>query len=84
MGLTVCSASWSGPSGMPLRSRSSSVAISPSKVMPARYQVTPVVEPVACTIACAIVGAKAPPRIAPIAYEMETPEKRMDAGNSSA
>ena len=31
-----------------------------------------------------MVGAKAPPRIAPIAYEMETPEKRIEAGNSSA
>ena len=51
--------------------------------MPARYHVTDTVEPVACTSAVAMVGAKAPPRIAPIAYEIETPEKRMDAGNSS-
>ena len=41
------------------------------------------VDPVAATSAAAIVGANAPPRIAPIAYEIDTPEKRMDAGNSS-
>ena len=52
--------------------------------MPARYMVTDVVVPVACTRAVAMVGANAPPRIDPIAYEMETPENRIDAGNSSA
>ena len=51
--------------------------------MPARYHVTDQVEPVACTSAVAIVGANAPPMIAPIAYEIDTPEKRMDAGKSS-
>jgi hypothetical protein len=51
--------------------------------MPARYQVTACVEPVACTIAVAMVGANAPPAIAPMAYEIETPEKRMLAGKSS-
>jgi galactokinase/mevalonate kinase-like predicted kinase len=30
-----------------------------------------------------MVGANAPPTMAPIAYEIETPENRMDAGNSS-
>ena len=57
--------------------------MSPTSVMPARYHVTETVEPVACTSACAMVGAKAPPTIAPMAYEIETPENRMDAGNSS-
>ena len=69
---------------MPLRSRSSSVATRPTTVIPARYHVTDIVVPVTFTSASAIVGAKAPPRIAPMAYEIETPEKRMDAGNSSA
>ena len=55
----------------------------PSTTIPARYHVTESVEPVDWTIHWAIVGANAPPRIAPIAYEIETPEKRMDAGNSS-
>ena len=31
-----------------------------------------------------MVGANAPPRIAPIAYEIETPENRIEAGKSSA
>ena len=38
------------------------------------------VPPVALTRAAAMSGANAPPRIAPSAYEIETPEKRMDAG----
>jgi hypothetical protein len=68
---------------MPVRSRSSSVASRPITVMPARYHVMPVVDPVAWKIAWAISGENAPPRIAPSAYEIETPENRMDAGNSS-
>ncbi len=57
--------------------------MSPITVMPARYHVTDIVVPVACTSAVAMVGANAPPAIAPIAYEIDTPEKRMLAGNSS-
>lgn len=67
---------------MPVRSRSRSVARKPIKVIPARYHVTAVVEPVALTSAAAISGAKAPPAIAPIAYEMATPENRIEAGTA--
>lgn len=54
------------------------------KVISARYHVLAVVEPVASTNAAAISGAKAPPTFVPIAYEMATPENRIEAGNSSA
>lgn len=39
--------------------------------------------PVALTSAWAMVGAKAPPRISPRAWEIETPEKRTLAGKMS-
>ena len=39
--------------------------------------------PVEATSHAAMVGANAPPRIAPIAYVIETPEYRIEAGNSS-
>ena len=84
IGLASCSRSCSNPSGMPVRSRNRSVAIRPMTVIPARYHVTDVVLCVACTSAWAMVGANAPPRMAPIAYEMDTPENRIDAAKLSA
>src|SRR5699024_11201133 len=66
-GLTACSSSWSGPSGIPVRSRRTRVATRARTTMIARYTATEAVVPVAETSPFAMVGAKAPPRIEPMA-----------------
>lgn len=67
-----------------MRSRNANTATRPTTVIAARYAVIATVEPVALNSDLAIVGANAPPMIEPMAYVIDTPEKRTDAGNSSA
>ena len=59
---------------MPPRSRITSVTTNPVTVAAIKYTVIAAVPPVASRRAAAMVGANAPPRIAPSAYEMEAPD----------
>src|SRR5699024_11475134 len=51
--------------------------------MTPRYTPTEPIQPVVPTRYWAMVGAKDPPKIAPMAYEMETPNSRVRDGNIS-
>src|SRR5699024_10453065 len=58
-------------------------AIHDNADMTMMYTAIPLVEPVASSRPCPMVGANAPPITVPMPYEMETPEKRIFAGKSS-